>query len=129
MSLDYNTAKIADRKVHFPPDEQGKMNDTLHALIWNMLAIDMTEITEDNIDEVWYRTDMWQRLIGAQFQQWEWRDEAIRLDGREMKEGNGEWKPLLFTRDDIVHAVGLHTNVGLSTRHQFIKKVTGRFQA
>jgi hypothetical protein len=147
MSLDFDTSKIKDRKVKFPPDEHGKMNDTLHVLIWNALAIDIGDITEENVDEVWWRTDMWQRLIGAQFQ----TEDANRaelllsLDRLAMPEDaplfddwykvwksvddTNAWVPFLLTREDIVKGIGLHTNVGLSTRHQFIKKVTGRFQA
>jgi hypothetical protein len=126
MSLDFDTSRIKDREVHFPADEQGKMNDALHVLIWNSLAIDIGRITEKNVDEVWYRTDMWQRLIGAQFNKWvPVGFGGTNEDGSEA----GSWQPFLLTREDIVNAVGLHTNVSNSTRHQFIKKVTGRFHS
>lgn len=123
MSLDFNTGEIKDRKVHFPADEQGKMNDYLHALIWNLLAIDVGEITEKNVDEVWFRTDVWQRLIGCQFQQWHWFEHYTgNCNNMNMAEANGEWRQMPIERDHIVHAIGLHTNVYTSTRAAFVKK-------
>lgn len=136
MSLDYDLTRIKDREVNFPPDEQGKMNDALHVLIWNTMAIDIGEITESNVDEVWYRTDMWQRLVGPQFTHWVPAEHpyvlVINSDGSASIDmpnltDPGEWQPFLLTKEDIVNAIGLKTNVAMSTRHQFIKKVTGRF--
>lgn len=148
MSLDFDTTKIKDRAVNFPPDENGKMNDTLHVLIWNAMAIDVGSITEANVDEVWWRTDMWQRLIGAGFTKLSTEGDRaellIALDRLAMPEDAPlfddwykvysyvtdkmpTWEPFLLTREDIVKGIGLHTNVGFSTRNQFIKKVTGRF--
>jgi hypothetical protein len=136
MSLDYDMTRIKDREVHFPPDEQGRMNDILHVLIWNSMAIDIGEITEANVDEVWFRTDVWQRLIGTQFNKWVPaphpyslvlnEDGSASVNMYDDDEPNGEWVPFELTYDDIVHAVGLRTNVPNSTRYQFIRKVMGR---
>lgn len=146
MSLDFDLSGIKNRAEVFPPDEQGKMNDTLHVLIWNMMAIDVTEITEKNVDEVWYRTAMWQTLIGPQFQQYD-QARADLLSGMDKRlealRNNPQeefwlevhtfvtllpaWNPMPLTRADIENAIGLHTNVSTTTRNQFIKKVTGRF--
>jgi len=136
MSLDWDTTRIKDKEVHFPGEADGTMSNTLHVLIWNSLAIDIGEITEANIDEVWYRTDMWQRLIGAQFQTYvapEPYRVVVNSDGsgnlEPTDESDGHWEPILLTKQDIANAVGLRTNVSNSTRHQYIKKVTGRFHA
>ena len=136
MSLDYDTTAIKNRPEVFPPDEQGKMNDTLHVLIWNALAIDVGAITENNVDEVWWRTDFWQKVIGPQFRTYVAPPPykvVVNSDGsgnlEPTTEADGTWEPFFLTREDIVNAIGLATNVSTSTRHQFVKKVTGRFHA
>ena len=113
MSLDYDLTRIANRAENFPPDEDGKMSDTLHVLIWNTLSIGLGEITERNVDEVWYRTDAWQRLVGS---------------GWNMIDSEGNSSEFRLTREDIVNAVGLHTNVSPMTRAAFRKRLMEVFE-
>ena len=113
MSLDFNLSGVV--KFHTPelthpatrgePPERQRMHPVTNAVIWNTMFVDIGAITEQNVDEFWYRTRLLQLISGA---------ELRGTDGTEA----------FLTRQDIRDHVGLRTNVITKTRMQWIK---GRF--
>lgn len=120
MSLNFNTGNIADRTVHFPPDEDGKMNDDLHILIWLTMPIGINHFTEKNIEEVWRRVDIWQKVIGSGFTKINIGDPAhFPPDTSEAERTTAI--PYVVSKEAVFHAIGLYTNATAKTRSQFLK--------
>jgi hypothetical protein len=115
MSLDFRLGKIADYKelcYEFLPNDGLKMKPVTEALIWSMLSTEMKEITEDNIDEVLFRS----RCISV-------------VSGPPMHTYDGEKIiPREFTREEVEAHVGLSTNVTQRTRKQFLKTCSERLE-
>ena len=111
MSLDWDTTRIEDRPTKFPPDENGKMNDNLHVLIWLTMPIGIYDFTEKNIDEVWRRIDIWQNVIGSGF----------TMTATNADTGEVDVAPYQVPKEAVYNAVGLRTNAMSKTRPQFLK--------
>ena len=79
------------------PHEQG----TKVALIYMLVAIGMSEITQRNAPEVYARANMIERMDGA------------------YRTNNETNNPVYFTPQDIKRFIGLRTNVTTLTRRQF----------
>ena len=113
MSLDFDLTDLdpTKRAEVFPPDEQGKMNDALHVLIWILpyWGIGVGQITEKNKAEVWTRIDMRQRLVGSGFTK-------VSDDGESVE-------PYLLERKHVDAAVGLRINDVTITKAQFLKNL------
>lgn len=110
MSLNYDLTKMKDREVHFPPEAGNQLNGVVQSLVWVSIPIGINEITEKNVNEFWLRTSIWQTMVGAQFTR-----------SREANDGSIAADPILITKEDVRHAVGLRTNVSHKTRPQFFK--------
>jgi hypothetical protein len=108
MPFTTDTSLIKDRTEHFPPTEDGLMNDRLHSLTWFLLAVGQGQIKEKNVDEVWVRVQLWQKAVGPMFSRFE-----VGKDP----------EPIVVTKDDVVNAIGLHTNVSNLSRTAFLKKL------
>lgn len=129
MSLDWDVTRLVDKEVHFPPDENGKMNDALHVLIWMTISVGIGEITESNRDTFWVRTNLWQTAIGSGFNRAvpEPYTLVINSDGSASTEVNDEgharWEPFLLTKDDVYNAVGLKTNASRDPKTTFLNRL------
>lgn len=105
MSLDFDYREV--NMENFPDvvifegedKEQRYLNSTFQQVVWGMLAISMQSITPENVNEVWWRIDFYQRLSGG---------------------GN-------LTEKNVRDAIGLKTNVGEESRHEFKKFMVTRF--
>lgn len=94
MSLDFNYKAV--NMDNFPDEVYGEvayLNSTFQAIVWNLMAIRVQAITEDNLEEVWFRTQVWQKLSGG----------------------------TVITAQDIKNAIGLTTNVSNESRASFFK--------
>ena len=110
MSLNFNYAKCKDADQLVNPARPDEMHPITHFLIWNSMAIDVGSITEENVDEVWFRTKL----------------RCLTDDVCGARYDNGPDEPdtkIHVTRDDIVRHVGLFTNVSTLTRQQWLKKM------
>ena len=117
MSLNFDLsevkARLGDRweEVTTHPDDIGKKEQQWHpvtnALIWKTMAVDLGEITEENIDEWVWRVQFLQALDGAEF-------------------GDGESGEAFIVRKDLEDHIGLSTNVSNRTRQQFLSKLANQ---
>lgn len=99
MSLDFDYREVKNFKENFPDDGEF-LSFKFQAIVWNMMAVSLREITEENADEVWWRTDFYQRV------------------------SNNGGK---ITEQDIRNAIGLSTNVADYSRKMFTSWVIDRF--
>lgn len=107
MSLDYDLTEITDKKVKFPPDAAGMMNDDLHVLIWTTIQVGINHITENNYREFAARMNYAVKLNGPFYN---------RIDD------DGQPVPIVFDAPRVRDAIGLRTNVSPETRNQFVKR-------
>lgn len=124
MSLDFDLTRLdeAKRAEVFPPDEDGKMHNALHTLIWATMPVGIGAITSQNAEGFWHRMDIWQKAIGPQFQVWTPNPMGAAAFPPGTPESDmGEWKPLYITKEQVFAAIGLHTNASPKTKTQFLK--------
>ncbi len=89
-----------------------RRNHVTNTLIWGSMMIDIGEITEENVWEVYRRYQVWNRLghCRVYIQSWE---EGYDDD---LQERN-------ITFDDIYSHIGLKTNVGNTSKAKFKSRV------
>lgn len=119
MSLNYNLTsikqfdKLCYKRDNAVPKEQWTdnhgwlMNPITNGIIWLTIAVEMGEITEQNVNEFY-----WRMKFIEKFQQYKILI-TTRKDG---KPGRG-FNPSL---NDIIRHIGLKTNVSTKTRGQFL---------
>lgn len=120
MSLDWDTTAITDPEVNFPPDEQGRMNDDLHVLIWLTIPTGMHSITDKNVEEFWRRVDIWQNVIGSGFTTVKTGDPGDFPPGTSEADRTTV-TPYKVRKRSALNAVGLRTNANPKTRAAFLK--------
>lgn len=107
MSLDFNVSAIADyANVTTAPTHEGmpeRWHPVTDGLVWASIACGYCEITEKNLDEVWERVRMWQKVIGA-FQ-------------------SGNQGDVPTTKEDVRRHIGLRTNASRKTKKEFWETV------
>ena len=115
MSLDFNLTEIKDYKnrcwVPVNPDEpDGKKNIyyVTEGLIWAGLRVDLSGITEKNIDKWAERLDILQQIGMGDFL-YDTKDDEVRYRN--------------FTYQELLDHVGLRTNVSTKTDAQWRKKI------
>jgi hypothetical protein len=96
MSLDYDVREVKRECV-----VDGRLDDVTAMLIWTVLAIHLTAITEKNVDE------------------WAWRCAFLDEIGRTGMGPDGRWP----TKEEIREHVGLRTNMGTLTRTVFVNMI------
>lgn len=109
MSLNFNYSKCVDSDQLVNPVKHDEMHPVTHFMIWNMMAIDMSVITKENVDEVWFRTKL----------------NMLITDCCAASYNDGNDKPLVRiwpTREDVVRHIGLSTNVSTMTRKKWLEK-------
>jgi hypothetical protein len=110
MSLNFNYSKCVNSdELHNNPFDSETIHPITEALIWNMMAIDMSGISESNVDEVWFRTALLSLTR---------RKSAVSYDDPVVG-----YVEVHFTRDDIIRHIGLSTNVSTLTRKQWLAKM------
>jgi hypothetical protein len=100
MSLNYELKKIENWEAVCL--EKGTLTPETETLIFLTMSVGMGDITEENAGEFWTRANIVQKLHGP----------FISRDG----------KGHLFTVEDVVNHIGLHTNVAKETRLQWTKR-------
>lgn len=85
------------------PMDKDRWHPVGDSLVWLSMSCGFDEITAENLDEVWRRIDVQQRLFGPVY--------SAAVDGRR--------RPLPLTRDDVARYVGLRTNASKKTAQKF----------
>jgi hypothetical protein len=118
MSLDFNVSDIKDYKAVTTAPQQLNGQDQWHpvteALVWSSIPCGYNRITEKNLNEVWGRVEVWQRLMGG----------LLR----------GPEGDIYMTKEDVRMHIGLSTNASEKTRTAFYETLIknandSRFQA
>ena len=118
MSLDFDFTKVEERLgpdwyavVTTSPQTRGAESEKWHPitdrLIWKTLDIGMGSITEENVDEFWFRL----RLIQ-------------QLDGPDLEYGDG--KSYWITKQDVLNHIGMKTNASNESRAAWVKRTMER---
>lgn len=108
MSLNYNYSAVPDY-ITVSPFDENRIHPVTNYLIWSSLLTGMGSITKSNVDEVFRRIAVLQKLNGADIQY----VDPLSKDLRE----------IYVTRQDIVNHIGLWTNASTLTPAQFDKKM------
>jgi hypothetical protein len=111
MALNWNVGKVKDFKtVCYNAD--GKVNAVTETLIWASMIIGVSDITEKNAEEFFFRITMRERLHGALRRDW-----------------SGENPVDVFvTWDEVKAHIGLGTNATNMTRAKFVKHTVNMFE-
>jgi len=89
MSLNWDVRNVKEEVVW---NEHGKMNPRPYVLIWSTLVIQLSSITEKNVDEFYRRLNLWQYNVAH-----------LLVDD--------EGKPDYLTIQDVRDMIGLKVNV------------------
>lgn len=108
MSLNYNYSAVPDYITVSPFDKE-RIHPVTNYLIWSSLITGIGSITKSNVDEVFRRIAVLQKLNGSDIQY----VDPLTNDLREIP----------VTRQDIVNHIGLWTNASTLTEVQFDKKI------
>jgi len=111
MALNWNVGKVKDFKtVCYNAD--GKVNAVTETLIWASMIIGVSDITEKNAEEFFFRISMREKLHGALRRDW-----------------SGENPVDVFvTWGEVEAHIGLGTNATNMTRAKFIKHTVNMFE-
>jgi len=116
MSLDWSIKRIKNRReVCFRTfdheADEGELSNLTESLIWGTMAIGIGSITEKNWREVYFRTFLWERTVGAY---------------RKTTNKDGVLASCYVTAEDIQAHIGLSTNVSKESDAKFYKKLKSR---
>lgn len=103
MALNWNVTKIANYDVNFPEEKNGDWNSTTFALAFALMAVGIPRISEDNVDEVFIRVNLFENATHAM-----------------RSTGDG---PIYFTYKEVFQHIGFSTNVSTMTFSQFSKQL------
>jgi hypothetical protein len=109
--LNYGYGFVPDHLTTSPFDEN-KIHPVTNYLIWSSLLTGISSITKANVDEVFRRIAVLQKLEGAQIQY--------------VDPISNDWIEIYLTRQDIENHIGLWTNASYLTDAQFNRKVMER---
>lgn len=105
MSLDFSVERVKDHtNVTTAPFEfngKSQWHPLTNALVWGSIPCGYNEITEANLDEVWFRVNLWQGLV-----------RSLLSDDK-----GAIW----LSKKDLEMHIGLITNAGRKTRTEFYK--------
>ena len=108
MSLNWNLGRIKDHSTVCWVGEE--MNPVTHSLLFSTMIVDMGEITEENADEFYFRTEMASKVGGPPMRR-------VKEDSESGFEG------VDYSYEDIRKHIGLTTNVFTVSRAAFLKKM------
>lgn len=111
MSLNYSVKEIPDH-ITTSPFDKDKWHPVTNYLIWSSLITGIGSITKANVDEVFRRIAIIQKLD----------EPAVTF----MDSLTKDWVNVYITREDIVNHIGLWTNASTLTEVQFNKKIMER---
>jgi len=108
LNFDYSKVKNSDVITTHPKDvdkprEEQHLSPITESLIWKALSVRLGKITEENVDEWWFRVRLTQLVDGPEFN-----------CGKDVK--------VYLTRQDIVNHIGLKTNADTFTRSKWAKE-------
>ena len=111
MSLNFDFTAMIKRvgqerydEITTDPNNPKKWHPVTDRLIWKSLAVDLGEITEDNIEEWLFRLAFEQRMS----------------DYADLEFGDGT--RIWITREDLENHIGMTTNVTTKTRLNWVKR-------
>lgn len=113
MPLYIYTEDVADEESCYDHDESGKrrrLTTLVEFLGKSGMWCGYSEITAENVEDVWARLDFYQRLNGAVLQQAN-EDASVVTD-----------RP--FTREDVEAHVGLRTNCSVEPFFKWVERIT-----
>jgi hypothetical protein len=111
MSLNFDYHLVPDHITTSPFDEN-KIHPVTNYLIWSSLLTGISSITKANVDEVFRRIAVLQKLNGSDIQY--------------MDPISHDWVSIYLTRQDIENHIGLWTNASSLTDVQFDMKIMDR---
>ena len=111
MSLNYDYRNVPEHITTSPFDDT-KIHPVTNYLIWSSLLTGISSITEKNVDEVFRRIAVLQKLEGSEI--------------RYVDSISNDWVEIYLTKKDIENHIGLWTNATTLTAAQFDKKVMER---
>jgi len=111
MSLNFDYHLVPDHITTSPFDDS-KIHPVTNYLIWSSLLTGIGSITKANVDEVFRRIAVLQKLNGSDIQY----SDSI----------SGDWVEIYLTKEDIVNHIGLWTNASSLTEAQFNRKIMDR---
>lgn len=112
MSLNYDFSKVENVNEVFPPHGEYQ-NQTLSAMIWYCLFLDMSGINAKNVDEWFIRYQMYNKVFGAVYF---------------TNHADGSQTPLVFDYQTVKNAIGLSVNVYETTHTAFKNKLLKNFE-
>jgi hypothetical protein len=102
MSLDWNCEKVTGWETLRADETE---NARLAYFCWELMRVGIGSVTKENVQQVWKRIDVAQKLDGALLQGWE----------------NGEIAYFPYTEADVEKYVGYSTNVTTVTNAEWAK--------
>jgi len=112
MALNFDVSNITDyQNITTSPLSKDSWHPVTHYLVFSLMSIGINEIKAGNVDEVFRRVAMQQRIDGPAL---EYYIPPVEI---------------YLTRQDIVNHIGLHTNVSNMTAAEFNKKTLKVFEA
>lgn len=113
MSLNYNYSAVPEQYTVSAFDKD-RIHPVTNYLIWSSLLTGISSITHKNVDEVYRRIAILQKLNGSDIQY---------VDPLSISQDMIE---IYVTRQDIVNHIGLWTNATTLTPSQFDKRIMER---
>lgn len=98
MSLNWDASEIHDWETLHADEDQLAIT---HGIVWMLMATDIDAITEQNVEDAYFRATLQTRLLGYG---------TVRSHG----------EPYEFTLADYRRRIGLSTNVSYKTEKQWI---------
>ena len=112
MSLNWDISKVQNHET-VCYNEDGSLKQVTESLIWSMMSIDQSGVTEKNLNEVLFRIRMVESAFGP-FRFKVGKDD--KLEGIE------------FSLDELKAHVGLKCNVGETSRAKFLRDFSKRME-
>jgi hypothetical protein len=109
MSLYWDVSNVTDyENVCFEQREDGRyVRPVTNAIVMTTMAIDMSGIVTENVEEFAWRMDLYQRMFGGLL---------VEADD------NGFHERFITTEEVRAH-LGLHTNVATQSRASWLKRM------
>ena len=111
MALNYNLQQIENFDNLYVEEKDGmfSLNRVAHTIIFHCMSVGISEITEKNWEQFYDRVTMWEKIYGTQFLDSETR------------------QPIYTSKEDVKSMIGLKTNASLSSKSEFLKRLSNGF--
>jgi len=103
-------------------NDQGYPKEPVNSIMWQMISISMSSITESNISEVYARL----KLVEKTFKCGVWGQRYIGTDGEYSHSRN--WEDYTLTPEHVQQVMHLSVNISTKSRTAWIKDVVSLIQ-